>query len=44
MRKLICNECGTIWYTSNNLDDSICENCGEILVEDIEVNIDDRQS
>jgi len=42
MRKLICNKCGTIWYTSSTFDDSICENCGEILIEDKDVNIDDK--
>jgi ribosomal protein S27AE len=42
MRKLICTECGAIWYTSNTSDSQICGNCEGTLeeVKDKEVDIE----
>lgn len=38
MRKLVCTECGAIWYTSNIADDQICSNCEGRLEEDKDKN------
>jgi hypothetical protein len=40
MRKLICTECGAIWYTSNTSDNQICSYCEGRLEEDKEKDKD----
>jgi hypothetical protein len=40
MRKLMCIDCGAIWYTSNTSDNQICSNCEGRLEEDKEKDKD----
>jgi hypothetical protein len=33
MMRLVCTECGAIWYTANISDDKICDTCEGKLEE-----------
>lgn len=33
MRKLVCTQCETIWYTANTFEVQKCDNCGGNLKE-----------
>lgn len=34
MIKLICKNCGEVWYTSNTKPNQKCSDCGGALIED----------